>query len=80
MKLFDTQAHFNFEELAENVEKVVTRSRDAVVCGQVNAVTEPSEFEAVLELAEKIEGIYAALRYHAYHKNIQDRLFISSMN
>jgi len=71
MELIDTHCHLTFEPLAGDVEAVVQRSRAAGVTGWVTVGTDPQHNRKAVELAERFEGMYAAVGIHPHEaKNV----------
>ena len=64
--IIDTHSHLNFKAYDKDREEVVKRTREAgVVCIDVGTKYETSK--NAVELAEKNEGIYAAIGMHPIH-------------
>ncbi|MHC4867360.1 MAG: TatD family hydrolase, partial [Planctomycetota bacterium] len=66
MELIDTHCHLTFEDLACDVAAVVERSRAAGVTGWITVGTDPEHNQKCVELAEKYEGMYAAVAVHPH--------------
>lgn len=64
--LIDTHCHFNFEGLVEDVDSVVARSRSVGVDKWINVCTQPCDFDGVLEIADRFEGMYATMGMHPH--------------
>ncbi len=64
--LIDTHSHLSFKAYNDDREEVIKRNREAgVVCIDVGTKYETSKL--AVELAEKNEGIYAAIGMHPIH-------------
>ena len=64
--IIDTHSHINFKAYDKDREEVIKRTRDeGVVCIDVGTKYETSKL--AIELAEKNEGIYAAIGMHPIH-------------
>ncbi|HUU17438.1 MAG TPA: TatD family hydrolase [Sedimentisphaerales bacterium] len=66
MELIDTHCHLTFEQLADDVESVVARSKAAGVTGWLTVGTDMQENLKAVELTEKIENMYAAIGMHPH--------------
>ena len=62
--MIDTHAHL--DACAEPAEIVAARAREAGVMRIVSVGTEPESWRATLELADREEGVYAALGLHPH--------------
>jgi TatD DNase family protein len=62
--LFDTHAHLDQEEFGADLEAVVDRARQAGVAQILCVAVDLPSSQAALRLAEKHEGIYAAVGIH----------------
>ena len=69
--LFDSHCHLTDERLYGEVDDVVARAREADVTRMVTIGAEPDDFDAVLELANRFEEVWAAV---GIHPHIADRL------
>ena len=67
MELIDTHCHLTFEELADNVETVLARSKTAGVTAWIAVGTDTQQNRKVLELAERFENMYAAIGIHPHN-------------
>jgi TatD DNase family protein len=67
LQLIDTHAHLTFDGLIENIDAVLERSRQAGVIGWVTVGTSPDENPKCIELAQKYDGMYAAIGYHPHY-------------
>ena len=77
MKLIDTHCHLTFEPLADDVENVLARSRDAGVTGWITVGTDIQQNHKAIELAEKFENMYAAVGFHPHDaKNATDQRLV----
>jgi TatD DNase family protein len=71
--LIDTHCHLTFEELAGQIEDVLFRSRQAGVSKWVTIGTQEDENLKAVELAERFDGMYAAVGIHPhYAKDVTD--------
>jgi len=70
MELIDTHCHLTFEELAGDIEAVVSRSRQAHVSGWVTVGTDPQHNIKCVELAERFDNMYAAVGIHPHDARI----------
>jgi TatD DNase family protein len=66
MNLIDTHSHLTFNQLANNVDEVLQRSRQASVTSWITVGTDPEQNEKVIELAEKYDNLYAAVGIHPH--------------
>ncbi|MCR4440208.1 MAG: TatD family hydrolase [bacterium] len=66
MELIDTHAHLDFPELAEDVADVTRRAREVGVVSIVNVGVDLASSLASVRLAEKYEGVYAAVGIHPH--------------
>jgi len=62
--LFDTHCHLDFESFGEDVETVVQRAADAGVTRILVPALDLGNAAAVLALAERFPGVYAAVGVH----------------
>lgn len=67
MNLIDTHAHFTFDDLANDVDGVLSRSVEAGVSSWITVATEPGELEKALAVAHGHDNMYAALGYHPHY-------------
>ena len=66
MKIIDTHSHLNFKAYDEDREEVIKRNLESgLFCIDVGTKYETSK--NAIELAEKHEGIYAAIGMHPIH-------------
>jgi len=70
MELIDTHCHLTFDDLICDINAVVERSRQAGVTGWITVGTDPEHNRKAIELAEKFEGIYAAVAIHPHDAKI----------
>ncbi len=71
MNLIDTHAHLTFDELAGQLDDVLTRSIEADVTRWITVGTNVVDNEKVLHLISEHEHMYGALGYHPHDaKNI----------
>jgi TatD DNase family protein len=64
--LFDSHAHLNFPEFASDLEAVLNRAREAGVGHILTVGTDLESSEQAVRLAERHEGIYAAVGIHPH--------------
>lgn len=67
MGLIDTHAHLNFDGLAEQVDDVLARSKDAGVDGWITVSTEPADFRKVADLCRRFERLWGTAGIHPHH-------------
>ncbi len=65
--LFDTHCHLNFQAFDNNLEDVIDRARKAGVNNIIIPGTDVETSKKAIEIAEKYEGIYAAVGIHPHH-------------
>lgn len=68
--LFDSHCHLTDERLAAEVEDIIAAARAEGVSRMTTVGADPDGFAAVLELAHRFDGIYAAI---GVHPHIADR-------
>jgi len=66
MELIDTHCHLTFEQLADDVENVLARSRAGGVTGWITIGTDPQHNRKAIELTGKFENMYAAIGIHPH--------------
>jgi TatD DNase family protein len=66
MELIDTHCHLTFDDLARDIDAVVTHSRQAGVTAWITVGTDPQENRKALEFAERFENLYAAVGIHPH--------------
>ena len=64
---FDTHCHLNFEAFENNVDDVIERARKVGVDQILIPGTDVPTSKKALQIAEKHEGIYAAVGIHPHH-------------
>ncbi|HEU5046353.1 MAG TPA: TatD family hydrolase [Rickettsiales bacterium] len=64
MYLVDSHCHLNFPDFREDIESVIERARENGVKVMQTICTEVEEFDEVLAIAEKHEGIYCSVGVH----------------
>ena len=64
--MIDTHCHLTFEELADDVEAVLARSKDAGVTSWITVGTDTQQNRKVIELADRFENMYAAVGIHPH--------------
>jgi TatD DNase family protein len=65
-RMIDTHCHLTFEHLADDIEGVIARSRQAGVTGWITVGTDAEHNRKAVELAEKYENMYAAVGVHPH--------------
>jgi len=66
MELIDTHCHLTFEQLADDVDSVIERSKAAGVIAWITVGTDNAENQKAVELAEKFDNLYAAIGIHPH--------------
>jgi TatD DNase family protein len=66
MQLIDTHCHLTFDELAGDIDAVIARSRATRVTEWITVGTDLQENQKAIELAERFEGMYAAIGIHPH--------------
>jgi len=66
MELIDTHCHLTFDDLARDIDAVITRSRQAGVTAWITIGTDPEHNQKAIELTEKFENMYAAVAIHPH--------------
>jgi TatD DNase family protein len=66
MELIDTHCHLTFEQLADDVDSVIERSKAAGVTAWITVGTDNAENQKALELAGKFDGLYVAVGIHPH--------------
>lgn len=66
MKLIDTHCHLTFDELADDVEAVLTRSEAAGITGWITVGTDTQQNKKAIELAQRHENMFAAVGIHPH--------------
>ncbi|NLK40596.1 MAG: TatD family hydrolase [Planctomycetes bacterium] len=69
MELIDTHAHLTFDELQNQVDAVLSRSRAAGVVEWVTIGTDRTHMDRVLQLVPRYPAMWAALGYHPHYAN-----------
>lgn len=67
MELIDTHAHLTFDELAADLDRVLSRSRVVGVGRWITVGTDSEHNRKAVELARTHEGMYAAVGIHPHH-------------
>ena len=62
--LFDTHCHLDFESFHDDIEAVVARAAEAGVTRLIVPSLDLDNVAAVLALAERLPGVYAAVGVH----------------
>ena len=65
-KYFDVHSHVNFKAYDEDRDEVIARALDAGV-HMMNVGTQQDTSKDAVELAEKYDGLYAAIALHPIH-------------
>lgn len=68
--LFDSHCHLTDERLIADVDQVIEAARAEGVTRMTTVGADPDDFDPVLEIAHRFEGIYAAI---GIHPHIADR-------
>jgi TatD DNase family protein len=66
MELIDTHCHLTFDDLADDIDAVITRSRQAGVTTWITVGTDPEENRKAIEFAERFDNLYAAIGIHPH--------------
>jgi TatD DNase family protein len=66
MELIDTHCHLTFDDLICDIDGVIERSRTAGITGWITIGTDPEHNRKAIELAERFEGMYAAVAIHPH--------------
>ncbi|MBN2456468.1 MAG: TatD family hydrolase [Sedimentisphaerales bacterium] len=66
MGLIDTHCHLTFEQLADDIDDIIERSKAAGVAGWVTVGTDAQENRKAVELANRFENMYAAVGIHPH--------------
>jgi len=66
MELIDTHCHLTFDELADDIEAVLERSKAAGVIGWITVGTDTDQSRKTVELANKFENMFAAVGIHPH--------------
>lgn len=66
MELIDTHCHLTFEPLADDIEGVLARSESAGVTAWITIGTDEQHNPKAVELADRFEGLYAAVGVHPH--------------
>ena len=66
MELIDTHCHLTFDELAADVEGLITRSQQASVTAWITIGTDAEHNQKAIELTDKFENMYAAVGIHPH--------------
>ncbi len=66
MELIDTHCHLTFEQLAQDIDNVLERSRAAGVTGWITIGTDTKHNQKAVELADRFENIYAVVGIHPH--------------
>lgn len=69
--LFDSHCHLTDARLRSEVDEIVERARENGVSRMVTIGADPDEFDAVVELSERFDGVWASA---GVHPHIADRL------
>ena len=65
--MFDTHAHLNFSRFKKNFDDVIRRAHDAGINHIVIPGTDVESSKKAVEIAERYDGIYAAVGIHPHH-------------
>jgi TatD DNase family protein len=66
MKLIDTHCHLAFDDLVRDIDAILARSIAAGVIEWITVGTDLKECQKAIELAERFEGMYAAVAIHPH--------------
>jgi TatD DNase family protein len=66
MELIDTHCHLTFDDLAHDIDAVISRSRQGGVTSWITVGTDPQENRKAIEFAERFENLYAAIGIHPH--------------
>ena len=66
MELIDTHCHLTFDELADDIEAVLERSKAAGVTRWITVGTDTDQNRKTVELANKFENMFAAVGIHPH--------------
>jgi TatD DNase family protein len=83
--MFDTHCHLNFKVFEKNYPEVIERAREAGVNNIIIPGTDIESSRQAIEIAEKYDGIYAAVGIHPHHvyqyqkSNIKYQKYISNI-
>ena len=66
MELIDTHCHLTFDDLAQDIDGVLARSRAAGVTEWITVGTNLQENRKAIEFAERFENMYAAIGIHPH--------------
>ena len=61
---FDTHAHLDFPDYANDLPEVIARAESAGICKMISIGTSLSSSERAVRLAEKFPSVYAAVGWH----------------
>lgn len=65
--MFDTHCHLNFSRFKDTIDQVICDARKAGVSYVVIPGTDVPTSQKAIEIAEKYEGVYAAVGIHPHH-------------
>jgi TatD DNase family protein len=68
--LFDSHCHLTDERLAVEIDTIISAAHEQGVTRMTTIGADPDDFDAVIELTRRFEGIYAAI---GIHPHIADR-------
>lgn len=72
----DTHAHVNFNAFKDDVDEVIKRSLETSVF-MINVGSQYSTSKRAVEMAEKYEGVYAAIGLHPIHVSLTPTLSLN---
>ncbi len=64
--LFDSHCHLTDERLIAEAEEVVARARESGVTRMVTIGADPEDMEAAVELAARLDGVWASVGIHPH--------------
>lgn len=71
MHLVDTHAHFTFNDYADNLDDILSRSRQVGVTGWITVGTDLADSRAALQLSQKYENMYCTVGIHPHEADKQ---------
>ena len=64
---YDTHAHLDYPDFAADFPAVLTRAREAGITRMISVGTDLDSSRAAVALAERHEGVFAAVGWHPCH-------------
>ncbi len=65
-ELIDTHCHLTFQDLAQDIDGVIERSRQAGTTAWITVGTDPEHNNKSIELTERFENMHAAIAIHPH--------------